>query len=88
MAMDIFDWVMEKIMPLFLIVIFFGLFIFIGCIVYDAAFNKHPSYTLYESEWTCTKSHQTVTMIPVQVGKTTILQPIPTTICDEYTRNH
>ena len=48
--------------------------------------SQRPTIELKKAEWECVKSEQRTSLMPMLVGKTTILQPRTSTICVEYRR--
>jgi hypothetical protein len=52
--------------------------------VWESETSEH--YELAKSEWSCTQSSTQTILVPMLVGKTTIIMPQVSTMCINYSR--
>jgi TRAP-type C4-dicarboxylate transport system permease small subunit len=55
-----------------------------GYMVWESETSEH--YELAKSDWSCTQSSTQTSMVPMLVGKTTIIMPQVSTVCTNYSR--
>lgn len=48
--------------------------------------SQKPTFELIKEEWVCSNSETRSRLIPMPVGKVTVLQPTTTNVCVEYKR--
>ena len=75
-----FSWIEAAIVAA--IVILIGA---VGLAVYSD--SQRPTIEIKKDDWECVKSEQRTHLLPMMIGKVTILQPMTSTVCVEYRRH-
>lgn len=72
------------LIELLFVVLLIGILVaVVGVVYWD---KQRPTIDLKKEDWECVKSDLRTHLLPMQVGKTTIMQAITSPVCVEYRR--
>lgn len=84
---DLIDWMVERIMLVFVSVCFLLVFIGLPWFLYAwYTSSKSPTFELRKDQWTCSRSHVETSTYYIKSGSVMVPQISHNAECDEWTR--
>jgi hypothetical protein len=88
LADRILAWFVDHVLGWVLISGLVALFVVVAGLLYVACWpsKNKQYYSLDQSQWICSQSHQETIMVPMLVGKTTMIMPETSTVCTQFSK--